>query len=209
MAVNDLFTVEMRYLSDAREMSSVFAYRATFSEAVIALSRSLDRAFQADIIPELLASWADDVQLLSTYVLAINPAGKIPSYTYNTADFGTILGTAFPNNRPYVIKQVTDAPNSKHNGRIYMSGFATVNTTAQILNAAYLTGPVQALIDVLVADVVDPDSASRIWRPVVINRVIDGVPQIPPGFFDVEAITVNSTIFSQRRRRTVRTNSPA
>lgn len=209
MAVNDLFTVEMRYLSDAREMSSVFAYRATFGEAVVPMSRSLDRAFNADIIPEVLATWTTEVQLMSTYVLGINPAGRIPSYTYQTADFGTIVDDTYPNNRTYVIKQITNAPNSKHNGRIYMSGFGHGNVTAQILNAAYLDGVVQDLIDVLVADIVDPDEASRIWRPVVVNRVVLGVPVVPPGFFDVEALTANATIFSQRRRTTPRTNAPA
>lgn len=206
MAVNDLFTIEVRYLIDAKVCSSTFAYRTTFAEELVGIAASLSRAFQNDILPELLDVWTTDVQLMSVYALGINPKGLVPSEDQFEADFGTIVDDTYPNNRPYVIKQVTDAPNSKHNGRIYMSGFGHGNVTAQILNLAFTTGPLQALIDVLVADIVDPDEITRIWAPVVVNRMVDAIKVDPPEFFKVVSITSNATIFSQRRRVTPRTN---
>lgn len=206
MAVDDVFTIEVRYLIDAKVCSSIFAYKPTFAEEPNGIAASLSRAFQTDIIPELLAVWTTDVQLLSVYALGINPAGRVPSEDQFEADFGTIIDDTYPNNRPYVIKQITDAPKSKHNGRIYMSGFGHGNVTAQVLNLAFMTGPLQALIDVLVETIVDPDEITRIWSPIVVNRIVDGVPVVPPSFFDVIQLTANATIFSQRRRVTPRTN---
>lgn len=206
MSVNDLYTVEMRYLVDAKVLTSTYGYRATFAETPAALAASLARAFIADIIPEMLAVWTTDVELMSIYVLGINPTGRLPDEDHFEATTGSIVDDTYPNNRPYVIKQITDALNSKHNGRIYMSGFGHGNVTAQTLNLAFMTGPLQALLDVLVEDVVDPDEITRIWRPCVVNRVFEGIPVSPPLFSDVVQLTANATIFSQRRRITPRTN---
>lgn len=205
MAINDLFTVQYRYLLSARVCTGIVAYRATFAEVLSTLSRSLDRAFNDEIVPLLQACWSNEVSIQSTYVLGVNPAGKIPSYTYQTDDTGSIAAQAYPGDSPLVIKMITDAPNSRHNGRLYLSGFADTNVTAQVLNAAYLAGPLAALATALKGTIVDPDSASRIWQPVVLTREDLGIPIIPPTSFDVINTVTQNTIFSQRRRRTRRT----
>lgn len=209
MAIGDLFTVQTRYLVDAKVCTSTFAYRATFSEEPIPMSRSVLRAFNADIMPEMFDVWTSSVQLLSMYALGVNPNGRIPDEDHFTDDFGTIIDNTFPNNRPYVLKQITDAPNSKHNGRVYMSGFGSGNVTAQVLNLAFLSGPLAALVTVLEGTIVDPDEITRIWQPCVLTRIVDGVPVTPPTSFDVVNVVSTSTIFSQRRRITPRTNNNA
>lgn len=206
MAVNDLFTIQIRYLVDSRVLTSTYAYRSTFTEEPVPMTRSLARAFNEDIMPEMMDVWSDEVQFLSSYSLGVVPAGRIPNEDYFQADFGDIVGEPYPNNRPYVLQQVTDSPNSKHNGRIYMSGFAKSNVTAQVLNLAFMSGPLAALVLKLQATIADPDELTRIWQPVVLVRSVLGVPQIPPTYNDVVNVISTSTIFSQRRRITRRTN---
>lgn len=207
MAVNDLFTVRVKYLVQSKVCTSTYGYRATFTEEPLPMSRSLARAFNADIIPAMLDVWTTQTQLMSIYVLGINPKGRIPDYDLFEDDFGTIVDDPFPNNRPYVLKQLTDAPNSKLNGRVYMSGFGYDNVTAQVLNLAFLAGPVADFATALKTTIVDPDEITRIWQPVVVHRTFAGFPVVPPGFFDVVNVVSNDTIFSQRRRITPQTNS--
>lgn len=202
MAVDDLIAVRTQFLVQGRVCSFNLAYATDFTEELATVARACDRAFNADVVPEMLLMWSVNVRLQSTYCLRVNPPGAVPSYTYQTSDVGARLGNAMPNDSPYVISLKTNAPNSKFNGRCYVSGYSEDDADTQQLAAAYKAGAAEDFAVAITSNIVDPDLASRIFRPVVLNRMNAGVPISPPLHYDITNWDISGIIYSQRRRRT-------
>lgn len=202
MSVGDLWAVKIEYFVQGRVCSVNLAYRSEHSNPGPGIARSVEDAFIADVIPALEDVWSVDVETQMIYVHGVNPAGLIPAYTHFVAQAGNRLGGAMPNDSPSVITLVTDAPNSKHNGRVYISGISETDVDSQVLTPAFRAAQWADLGDALVADITDPAVPANIYSAVVLNRMVLGVPVTPPSSFGVASFAENGNIVSQRRRRT-------
>ncbi|MDH5642973.1 MAG: hypothetical protein OEY63_02140 [Gemmatimonadota bacterium] len=93
----------------------------------------------------------------------------------------------------------------KSNGRIYLPGVPEQDTTVGVIDAAYQSGPVQALADGLVATV-NAVSGPATWALGVISqKILNAAPPAkdwPGAFAFVDSISVNPIIAIQRRRTT-------
>ena len=209
MAINDVYLLQVRYTIQQKECTINQGYRQSVGAAATDITRILIDAWRADVEPALLDVWTTEVQLQSIYALQVNPPGAIPAERSVVDTFGTAVGDTYPNDAPYVYSLITDSNSSKNNGRLFINGFSENEVSNQLLDPTFMSGEVQTLGDALVNDIANPVPATQEFAPVVINRVDDGVKITPPTSNDVIQIRATGIIYSQRRRRTVKTGTAA
>ena len=209
MTVGDTFLMQVRTTLQQRPITNNFGYQQTSGADRPSICQSLTRAFAADIMPLLQAVWSSDVGVQSIYGLSLNPPGRVPSEVSFVDQAGTDIADAYPADSAWVIRLVTQSIDSKNNGRQYMAGIAEVNVTNQSVNGTFLATIVQPLLNVLTADISDPDDTSVKFTLAVVNKVDAGVPVSPPTSSLIASAFVSPTMYTQRRRRTSKTGLAA
>lgn len=202
MPVGDLYALKFTYCVQARCCSMNLGYRDLNAGLTHEQAEVVANAFDNSLLDLILDVMSVDVQAQSLYVLGVNPAGNIPFVRNYLDKNGTRAGTAMPNDSPFIISLITDAPNSKHNGRVYISGLSEDDVENQKLLPAFLAGAVDALAEALIVEIEDTDAPVSDFEPSVLVRQADGIPVSPPSSHGVIAWNSNGIIYSQRRRRT-------
>lgn len=155
----------------------------------------------ADMNGALLALLAEDTFVRRYTMVPITEPLEIMGFVDLVNAVGTVLGEALPANMTAIISLPTDAPSSKHNGRIYISGVSEEAQTEGTLEAAQQT--LNATFAALLTDEIEPSAPEdAVFTPVVISRVVDGVPRVPPVGFSVGTPIAKFSMRQQRRRKT-------
>lgn len=132
-------------------------------------------------------------------------APDVPVFRYLAATNGSRAGLQLPANSPFIIRLQSSLTAVKRNGRIYVSGVSMSDVTDGNLDAAYLSGPVQAFVDELgyMASGA-PDTADYVLG--ILRRVNNGLPLDPPEFYQTDNETAMPIIYTQKKRRSERTS---
>lgn len=202
MATNDLYKANFRFEGAQSGFTVGIGYRQ--------VSGTNDENTLQDLCDELFLmstdEWldvlSDQINQTGIEVFQVTGSNETPGrLALEQPNAGTVASQALPMGGSVVLKLTTDAPNSRFNGRIYISG---VPESMQDLGA--ITGAYQTLLINLILKLDDQTiplgPGSAVFKPVVISRFNEGVKRVPPVGFDVLSIAFNPFIKNQRRRNT-------
>ncbi len=205
MAVNDVFTCQVQYIVQDKKCTINLAYKQTAGPDSDTIAFDVADAWNDRNMAAFLECITGGCAVQCIYVLRILPAAGIPGILNLDSIVGLATGSAMPNDSPYVYKLRTDAITTKKNGRVYITGVSADDVAAGVLSAAFVAGDA-ATFGVRLQSTMTPISdPSKIFTPVVVNRVAAGVPLVPVQSSTVNLAVLRVDIFSQRRRRTPRT----
>lgn len=151
----------------------------------------------------LALALSDQAEIDSVVTRAITNDIDVPGITNMNLIDGAILSPPLPNNMAAVIKQITNAPNAKHNGRMFIPGIAESSMDGGTLSAAAV-----ALLDTFAVAMTDqitlttPEDA--VFDPGVISRRENGLQRVDPVFFSAVQYVTSIQLRQQRRRTTER-----
>lgn len=199
MAVGDLYVATTHVRTAEKVMQFSFGY---LMEAGLITATTLIRAcldFGTDRLDKYVLAVSADVEVDKVEFRAITNTDDIPGYiNFNNLE-GLLVGEACPNSVAAVLSLTTNAPNSKHNGRMYLPGIREIDQTNGTISGAEIT-LLNTFGTTLELDLIVSGGESAEFTPVVISRVLDGTPRVPPvGFSLVSAIARPST--KQQRKR--------
>lgn len=203
MAIGDLYTLTLNW--------NVFGDSCTFSQDYKQTAGSNDEntlrlacvEFKDNQAVEFMKTQVADADLDQIKMCPIAGVDEIPGCINYDGVTGTIVSDPLPSNVAMVLSQLTNAPNSNANGRIFLAGMPEVNMDTGILDAAY--GVIaQVFADSLLddLDVTGPPTATFV--PVVISRFLDGIKRVSPVAHDLISVAVKLATRQQRRRTTRR-----
>lgn len=203
MAIDDLYTVTARYCTPGGSVSISQGYKQTLG--------TNNKDTLQDLVDKSKVGWAAKLLLaLSTQATldvmeAQAEAGvdEVPGYQNYTGQIGAIAGQAVPNNVAAIISQLTDAPNSNANGRVFVAGVSEAGLLANVWTVAQLT-LLQTFADDLDDDITSVGGGGATFQPVVISKVFGGVPRSPFMGFQILSSNAKANPRQQRRRNSRR-----
>ena len=200
MAKDDIYLLTCHYQSNTAICQFGMHYRMGDGTYGTSTALAVCTKFVDDFVPLLLLALSDQVEIDQ---IAFNPIAKLSNELSSVADLngadGAVVEEAMPANMCALIHLPTVAPNSKHNGRIYLSGVSEDAIVAGLIDTAPL-----ALIQTFATKLFDPivpDSPEDAdFAPIVLSRFLDGVKRVPPVGFDIlEPIAKNEPRQQQSR----------
>lgn len=202
MAINDLYTAQFRFEGAGSGWTSSMAYRQTdggndentLTDLAVKIALFVEDSFKA--------TQTGLVDMTSVLVYQVTGTNETPGRTrFQQPNAGGVAGNALPMGMTSVISWLTDAPNAKHNGRMFIGGVPEDGSDDGQLTVAQL-----ALMDTLIADLLSAmgpiGALSAQFEAVTISRVIDGIPRVPPVGFKIVSGAAETFVKNQRRRNT-------
>ena len=200
--IGDVFEMFVQLSGQNRQMRVGFAYKQVGGPDNNTLASDCNDAWLTDVLPTFADLLSTEITLQCLYCRRVAPAPGVPDTLNFISEAGTRAGDPIPNDSPYVIRQITDALSSKANGRQFISGVSQTDTLAGVLTAAYIAGPLAAYLTQALLDISPPSDLTIDFQPSVICRIVDGLPLDPPVANRIIAVSNDTFIKSQRRRRT-------
>jgi hypothetical protein len=199
MAIGDLYEATTHVRTAEGEMQFSFGY---LMEAGVIGPQSLDQActdFAAVRLNTYVLAVSDNIEVDKVEFKAITNNVDIPGFVnFNNLE-GLLVGAAVPNNSAAVLSLLTTAPNSKHNGRMYIPGLREIDQQDGSIDVAALI-----LLNVfgttLELDLLLGGAETAEFTPVVISRILDGVKRTPPVGHNLVSAIARTTTKQQRRR---------
>lgn len=205
MAIGDFYESCAQISMQGRQTCLNYAYRQTGGADPNNRCELLNDAWQAMVIGGLAPMLGTDVQLQCIYSRQVEVGGAIPDTLNFASQFGTGPTTSYPGNSPFVARIQTDALSSKENGRQFISGIADGFVTDGTLTAAFLGAQwvvYRLTLENTITSVIDP---TMVFEPGVISRWTGGVKRLTPIFNATADVSTDGEIYTQRNRRTRRT----
>ncbi len=201
MAVNDLYRLTIQIETPGNVSEITLGYKQTSgSNFAYTLTNAAQDAISV-LNTELIALLAVGVFIRRYKFTPITDPLDVIGYIDLASTEGTVIGDSLPANMAAIISLPTDAPASKHNGRVYISGVSEEAQDEGKLEAAQ-----QLLMDDFAAKLNDTIDAgtpgNAIFTPNVISFIEDGVPRVPPVGFTVGTPQAKIDLRQQRRRKT-------
>lgn len=150
---------------------------------------------------ELRASLSNQASLARIRAEAVTGIDQIPGFIDFNGKIGTFISQALPSNITGLYHFGTNAPNAKHNGRLYVSGMPEGGQQEGTWDPSFVV-VMQAFADKLEADLVTLSPQDAEFSPVVISRAVSGAPRVPPVGFFIGECTPRTSLRQQRRRKT-------
>lgn len=201
MAVGDLYELTIYLSSTSSSGILVFGYRQTVGTNDGETLTSAANFFVNNQILELRKCLAPDVDLNQVEFRQVSVGNEIPGVVPIIALAGTRLGDSLPFTSAAVATKITDAPNSKFNGRYYLPGISEDDQDEGTLNAAILALLVLWNAELLILISTSLPQTAK-FEHVVISRFEDGIKRVPPVGFLVETMLQTTSMRQQRRRLT-------
>lgn len=202
MAIGNLYTAHFRFESPSSGFTVGMSYRQlsgtndanTLTDLCAALATLLQVPFKGAV--------SNQVSMTAILAFQVTGADETPGRTvFQQPNLGTVASEALPMGACAVLSILTVAPNSKFNGRMFLSGIGE----GVEVEGAISAGGLVVLNTLAAALQVNPPAIGpglAVFQPTVISRVLDGVPRVPPVGFDIVSITPDAFIKNQRRRNT-------
>jgi len=201
VAINDLYTLTVCCSTEGGPF--------TFSQDYQQISGSND----ADTLDKACVRWNVDSSAQLEAMLAqtafineceMQPAtgvDEVPGLLQFVNRIGDVVSDSLPTNVAAIISQLTNSPNSRANGRIFLAGIPESAMENGIMSAAYST-LVQTFATSMQGNLVVTGPPAAEFKPVVISRYLNGALRIPPVPHDIVANTAKRQLRQQRRRTT-------
>lgn len=201
MAIQDVYQLTIQIETPGNVTDINLGYEVTAGSVGFNTCRAACIKAIANFNAELLACLAVGVFIRRYSMTPITATLEIRGFVDLLNIEGTVTGDSLPANIAAIISLPTNAPASKHNGRIYISGLSEESQDEGALEAGQKT-----LMDDFAAklnDTIEPDSPeTAVFTPVVISRFVDGAPRVPPIGFAVTTPIAKTDLRQQRRRKT-------
>lgn len=202
MAINDLYTIHFRFEGAGAGFTTKMDYQQTggtndqntLTDLCTNVSVLVEDAFKDCLSNQISFNAMEAFQVVG--------ANETPGLLrFETPNSGTVVSESLPMGGAAVLSILTDAPNSKHNGRMFVGGIPESFEANGALTAPAIA-LYQTLADGLSASPAPVGPGLALFTPGVISRIVDGVPRVPPIMFDVDTITPDGFVKNQRRRNT-------
>lgn len=206
MSLNDLYTVTVQYAERGKEHSCVFGYRMSAGSDNDELPSILAGSYAVATKDEWRALFTQDVILQCVIVRNILANDEMPGYHYfDSGDNGLNSGDALPGVSPALFKFLTNAQEGRKHGRKYVSCLPEGQLNDGKFNQGFVDGAMTDWSTAHEADITAQPPDDQTFEPVVINRMENSLPLLPPTGSAVTQIIPLPTIYKQLRRKTPRT----
>ena len=201
MAVNDLYELTIYLSSTSSSGSLVLGYKQTGGSNDAETLKSAASFFANNQLLELVKVLAADVDTNQVNMRQVSVGDEIPGIHPIIALGGGRTGDSLPFSAAAVATKITNAPNSRFNGRFYIPGISELDQDEGTLNATIIALLVLWNVEVLKTLPTSlPQTAT--FEPIVISRVDAGVPRVPPIGFEIQSMLQTINMRQQRRRGT-------
>ncbi len=199
MAVNDLYVCTTFCRTAEGVMQFTFGYKMDSGVIGPDTLRLASLEFATTRLDVLMLAISSDVEIDKVQFHSITNFVDIPgSVNFNNIE-GALAGEAVPNNSCAVLSLKTNAPNAKHNGRIYIPGVVETDQEEGTLKAAVVTA-INLFGTKLELDLVLAGPETAEFTPQVISRYVDEVKRVPPVGFSLVSALVRPNMKQQRKR---------
>jgi len=203
VAENDLYQLKVHYQVADAFCQFTMGYRMGDGTYTVDTPFAVIEKYVASYLPSLLQAISTQCEVDHITFGPIGISTELAAFgNMDNAD-GVLVGDALPANMCAIIHLGTVAPNSKHNGRIFISGVPEDVQFEGIMTAPQLQR-VQDFADLLFNPLVPDSPEDTDFAPVVISRFVDGVKRVPPVAFDILAPLAKGELRQQQRRTTDR-----
>ncbi len=203
MAVNDLYVLTVHYKSADAIVQFSMGYRMDSGTYGVSTGLAVCAKFVASYLPNLLLALSDECEVDQISFDPVTNVTELGGVANLNNALGLVVGQALPANMAALIHPKTVAPNSKHNGRIYLAGVAEGSIVAGVFDAPSLA-LIQTFADDLFVDLVPDSPEDATFGPIVISRFENGIKRVPPVGFDILAPLAKNEPRQQQRRMTPR-----
>ena len=202
MAIGDLYTARFRFESKSSGMITSMSYKQTagtndadtMSDLAVAIGVKVEAPFKLIL--------SRDVEFTGIEVNQTVGLNETPGLTrFELPNIGDNASDAIPMGGCCVMSILTDAPNSKFNGRMFVSGIPESSELNGAVTAPAIAD-MNALGAVLDDTITSVGPGGATFVPSVISRFKDGIKRAVPIAFKVLSITADAFIKNQRRRNT-------
>lgn len=199
MAIGDLYEMTTHVRTAEGEMQFSVGYKMEVGTINATTLIKTALFFAQNRLNSYVAAVSDDIEVDKVTLNNVSTQSEIAGFVnFNNLE-GTLVGEAVPNNAAPVLSILTNAPNAKHNGRIFLPGLREQDQQDGIIQAGPLV-LVNAFGTALLLDIATVPGETIELTPVVISRVLDGAPRVAPvGFLYVSCAADN--VMKQQRRR--------
>lgn len=202
VATNDLYRANYRFEGEGSGFTVGIGFRQVSGTNDENTLQDLCDVLFIMSTDEFLAILSDGINQTGIEVFQVTGSNETPGrLALPQPNSGTVVSDALPMGGALVLSLLTNAPNSRFNGRIYIAGIPESGQDEGQLESAYITDAI-ALAAVLDDQTIPLGPGSAVFKPVVISRWDEGIKRVPPVGFDVLSISVNSFVKNQRRRNT-------
>ena len=199
MAVNDLYVCTTFCRTAEGVMQFTFGYKMDAGVIGAGTLRLASLEFALNRLDALMLAISSDVEVDKVAFHSVTNFDDIPGFVNFNNIEGALGGESVPNSSNAVISLKTNAPNAKHNGRMYIPGVVETDQDEGTLKAAVKTAlnvfGTKLELDLVLAG---PETAE--FTPVVISRIVDGAPRVPPVGFSLVSALVRPNMKQQRKR---------
>ena len=202
MAVGDLYQLHFFINNSQTPTECVMGYKMLTGVFTFNTLEALCQQWIDDVQPSLLLCLSENALVSRVQVTTVTSHDEVPGLVDQVSKFGSIVSQALPPNMAALIHLPTDAPNAKHNGRLYLAGTPENGQEEGSLFAAQLA-LLQTFADELAKDITLDAPETGIFAPVVISRFLDGVKRVPPVGFLVGVAGPKTPMRQQRRRKAI------
>ncbi len=203
MASGDLYVLTVHLTVEQTACQFGQAYRMSQGSYTIATGTATAQAWFDANISNLLLCISDKVEIDSITFDPIGVSTELSGSSALNGAVGSVASQPTPANVAALIHLPTDAPNSKHNGRIFLPGIAEAGIVAGVIDAPNLA-LIQTWADELSENLEPASPEDAVFVPVVISRFVDGVKRVPPVAFDIGLPIAKNATRQQRSRMTRR-----
>lgn len=201
MAVGDLYNLTCYVSSAAESASIVLGYKQTGGSNDAKTLKSACEFFAANQMLILRNCLSDQVDITQVDMYPVTPNNETPGINPFQTLPGARSGASLSFGAAAVATKITDAPNSRFNGRMYTPGILEGDQAEGTLSA-----PILALLVLWNAEILKtlqtslPQTAT--FEAVVISRFDNKIPRVPPVGFNVDSMVQRVHLKQQRRRIT-------
>ncbi len=202
MSVGNLYVAHFRFEGAGAHFTTQMCYKQSSGTNDENTLTSLATALAVILEADFKAAMSNQVHMTGITCFQVTGADETPGRTvFEQPNPGSIASQALPMGGPAVISLTTDAPNAKHNGRVYISGIPESGE----VNGALTAGQITLINNLAVSLNVTPPPVGpglAVFIPQVISKILDGVKRVPPVGFTIISSAVRGFIKNQRRRNT-------
>lgn len=199
MAINDLYEITTHVRTAEGVMQFSYGYEM---EAGVVNPETLPQAclkFSQIMLDKFVLAVSSDLEVDKVEMRAITNVADVPGgVNFNNLE-GTLGGEAVPNSSAVVMHILTNAPNARHNGRLYLPGLVETDHGDGIIKQAALD-LLQDFGNALLLDLILDSPETAEFTPVVISRFDDKIKRVPPIGHTVVSVIPRPNMKQQRRR---------
>lgn len=199
----DLYKLTIHYSVGATECSMDIGYRQDGGSYGVDTGTAAAVEFVSTFIPVLQAMLSSACQIDQVDFDPVTAVDELGGSAAIVSAPGLLGPLVLPSNMAAVITIPTTAPNSKHNGRQFISGMTEDSQVAGIITVPQLVLN-NDWASKIFADLQPSAPEDANFQPVVISRILDGVKRVPPVGFDYKTPSASKNVRQMQSRLTTK-----